>query len=723
MIIYNNGTFFLNTLNTTYVMAVSPEGVLIHKYYGKSIPVQDMDFYNHFIYFDYMPKFKVGDEIAVLDSLPQECPSRGRGDFRTPAVVIKGENGRSVNEFRFVSYSITKGLPVLSGLPSLDKNGETAETLEIVLNDTVTGADVHLFYTVLEDIDIIARHTVVENKSDETVTISAVSSLSVDFEDSDFEMVSLYGRWANERVAERYPIKHGKSVISSNRGSSSHALNPFAALAKPDTVEDYGEVYGLSLIYSGNFEIGAEVGQFSGTRFYAGINREEFSWELKQGESFVSPQAVITYSAEGFTKMSHNFHNMTRRHLGACTEGFKHPIVFNLWEAFYFNVTEEKALATIEAVKDYGVDTLVLDDGWFGDRNGEDSAMGDWFINRDKFPGGLDRIIALCKEYSLNFGLWFEPEMMGAVSEIRKNHPDWCIHLPENDGVISRGEYILDLARDEVADALYETVAKLLNTYDISYVKWDMNRYMTDFGSESLPAHRQGEHAHRYILGVYKLMERFRKNFPHIFFEGSAGGGGRFDFGILYYMPQIWTSDNSDALGRLKIQHGTTFVYPPETMSAHVSICPNHQTERITPFRSRGDVSQLFSLGYELNPALLSEEEIADLKEQVIKHKELEKWMLDGDFYRLIDPATADCCAWMTVSKDKTRAAVLYMVQTTIPNRLGSYLKLKGLKADAMYNIKPLGLTLSGATLHNAGIPINNQMNDFTTILFELDMK
>lgn len=720
MIKYTNNTFYISTANTSYIFKNSPEGLLIHTYYGKRIAEENMDFYNLYISFDYTAAQSVGENITTMDALPQECPSRGRGDYRTPAVIIEAKDGRGVNEYRYVSHTITKGAPKLCGLPHLDANPDKAETLEIVLKDTITKATLHLFYTVFEEIDIIARHTVVENTSEETITVKNIASAALDFEESDFDMVSLYGRWANERTVERYPIKHGKSVISTTRGASSHELNPFAALAKKDATETNGDVYGVSLIYSGNFEISANVGQFSGTRFLAGINPESFSWELAVGESFVSPQAVLTYSSEGFGKMSRNFHKLCRTHLGACAKNVKHPIVYNLWEAFYFEVTEEKALKTFETVKDFGVDTLVLDDGWFGDRNGEETAMGDWFINKEKFPGGLDRLIALCKENNLNFGLWFEPEMIGPISELYKAHPDWCIHIPDVEPVQSRCQLILDFSRDEVVDAVYDTIATLLNKYEISYVKWDMNRNMTDFGSHTLPSHRQGEHAHRYILGVYKLMERFVNDFPHIFFEGSAGGGGRFDFGILYYMPQIWTSDNSDALGRLKIQHGTSFVYPPETMSSHVSVCPNHQTYRITPLKSRGDVAQLFSFGYELNPKLLTDEEISDLKAQIVKHRELETWLNESDFYRLIDPANGENCAWQMVSYDKKHSAVLYMTQLTKPKLIGRYLKLQGLDENKQYRVEPLGETVSGSTLMYAGIPINTQQDDFTTILFEI---
>jgi alpha-galactosidase len=608
----------------------------------------------------------------------------------------------------------------MDGMPHLDVNTAEAETLEIVLKDIVSGAKVHLFYVVFSDIDIIARHTVIENNTDKEVTIDSINSAVIDFTDSDFDMLSLYGRWANERTVERHPLFRGKSVISSSRGASGNHSNPFAALARKDTTEDSGEVYAMALVYSGNFEIGADASQFGNTRFYAGMGGD-FSWQLKSGESFVSPQAILTYSCEGFTKMSHNFHSACRNHLGACAIQKKHPILLNLWEAFYFEVDEQKAVTAINAAKNFGIDTVVLDDGWFGKRNSDKDSMGDWFVNKEKFPNGLQGIINCCKENNLKFGLWFEPEMVAPDSDLFRAHPDWCIHIDGVEPIKSRYEYILDLSRDEVCEYVYNTIADILKNNDISYIKWDMNRNMTDNGSAWLGEGRQGEHAHRYILGVYKLMEKFRKNFPNIFFEGCAGGGGRYDFGILYYMPQIWASDNSDAIARLKIQHGTSFVYPPETISAHVSECPNHQTGRITPFETRGNVAQLFSFGYEFNPTKMSEAEVKQINEQIKKHRQLEEWLPNAEFYRLIDPKGAEDCAWQAVSEDKKKSVAVYTLQLTQAEKPGKFLRLKGLEGDEKYLVEPYGIIAYGDLLMNAGVPIKKRLMDFESVLLEIN--
>ena len=723
MIFFDNNYFHIATKNSSYIMRVLPDGVLTHCYYGRRISHQNMDYYNLYTSYgyDYTAPYKIHNEVTTMDALPQECPSCGRGDYRSPAVVIEDVDGRRVNDFRFISYTQYKGAAHLKGLPHLDTNVGSAETLEIVLKDSISGVHVHLFYTVFEDIDIIARHTEVKNTTENAVSLSNVMSLNLDFEFSDFEMISLYGRWANERTPERYPLHHGRTTISSTRGASGHHSCPFAALVKKGADEDNGDVYGVSLIYSGNFEIGAEVGQFGGTRLYAGINRENFSWELEKGESFVSPQAILTYSHKGLGKMSRNFHEVCRRHLGACAQNKKHPVVLNLWEAFYFDVTEQKVIKAINAVQDFGIDTLVLDDGWFGKRESELTSLGDWFVNPEKFPNGLSNIIEQCKANGLKFGLWFEPEVISQESELFKKHPDWYIHVENVDPIKSRSEFLLDFSRDEVVDSVYESISGILRKYDISYVKWDMNRNMTDNGSVSLARKNQCEHSHRYILGVYSLMQRLKDEFPNVFFEGSAGGGGRFDFGVLYYMHQIWTSDNTDAIGRLQIQYGTSMVFPPETISCHVSECPNHQTGRVTPFKTRADVAQLFSFGYELDPNNLTAELKELLVTQIEKHREFENWLLNSKFYRLNAPENSGSCAWQSVSVDKKHSAVLYVTEQTKPRKPGEYLCLKGLDETKKYKVLPLDIIASGDVLMYAGLPIKEQYHDYESILFELN--
>lgn len=722
MIIFADNYFHITTKNSSYIMEVLPDGVLRHCYYGRCITNENMDYYNLYTSdgYDYTAPYMINNEITTMNALSQECPSCGRGDYRSPAVVIECDGGRKVNDFKYSSHAIHKGASPIEGMPHLEANTDNAETLEIILKDLISGAHLHLFYTVFEEIDIIARHIKVENTTDKTVFLDNVMSMSLDFESSDFEMISLYGRWADERSVERYPLHHGRATVSSNRGATGHHSSPFAALVSKNTDEENGEVYAVSLVYSGNFEIGAEIGQFGCTRFFAGINRENFSWELKSGEAFVSPQAILTYSHKGLGQMSRNFHEVCRRHLGACAEKRKHPIVLNMWEAFYFDVTEQKVIKTINAAQDFGIDTLVLDDGWFGKRESDLTSLGDWYVNPDKFPNGLDNIIKLCKTSGLKFGLWFEPEVISPESELFKKHPDWCIHIDGIDPIKQRSEYLLDFSREEVVDYVYSCISAILRKYDITYVKWDMNRNMTDNGSNYLDSRNQGEHSHRCILGVYSLMKRLRKDFPNIFFEGSAGGGGRFDFGILYYMHQIWTSDNTDAIGRLGIQYGTSMVFPPETISCHVSDCPNHQTGRITPFKTRADVAQLFSFGYEFDPNTLT----AELKElliaQVAKHRELEKWIYDACFYRLKNPWNSECCAWQMVSYDKSRSAVLYATKLTDPKKPGEYLRLTGLDETKKYKVLPLDITASGNNLMYAGLPIKEQYNDFESILFEI---
>ncbi len=722
MIIFSNNYFYITTKNSSYIMRVLPDGVLEHCYYGRCVANENMDYYNLYTNsgYDYTAPYIVNNEITALDALPQECPGCGRGDYRNPAVVIENADGRRVNDFKYCYHSLISGAVSIENLPHLECDNDSAETLEIVLKDSVSGVHLHLFYTVFAEIDVIARHIRIENTTDKTVFVDSVMSMSLDFEYSDFEMISLYGRWANERSVERYPLHHGKTTVSSSRGATGHQSCPFAALVSENADEENGEVYAVSLIYSGNFEIGAEIGQFGGTRFYAGINKENFSWELNAGESFVSPQAVLTYSYNGLGQMSRNFHEVCRRYLGAASENRKHPIVLNMWEAFYFDVTEQKVVKTINAAQDFGIDTLVLDDGWFGKRESELTSLGDWYINTDKFPNGLDNIIKLCKANGLNFGLWFEPEVISPESELYKNHPDWCIHIDGIDPIKQRSEYLLDFSREEVVEYVYNCISAILRKYDITYVKWDMNRNMTDNGSNSLGQRNQGEHAHRYILGVYGFMNSLRKEFPDVFFEGSAGGGGRFDMGILYYMHQIWTSDNTDAIGRLGIQYGTSMVFPPESISCHVSDCPNHQTGRTTPFKTRADVAQLFSFGYELDPNTLT----AELKElliaQVAKHRELENWIYNASFYRLKDPFKQDNCAWQMVSSDKSRSAVLYVTKFTNPKKPGEYLKITGLDENKKYKVLPLDITVSGNTLMYAGLPIKEQYSDFNSILFDI---
>ena len=724
MIHYNteNKTFYLETEKTSYVMRVLENGYLYHCYYGQKIAQDDMTYHNLFKDLDYASVFKVEGKIASLDSLPQECATRGRGDYRAPAVRIENEFGQSVNELTYKTHTITKGKPKFSQMPQLDASEGECDTLEIVMEDTVGGFEVSLFYSVFTKENVIARRSVIRNYSDKTLKIVNAASICLDIEAKDFEMISLEGAWGRERHIERLPLRHGTTSVESRRGTSSHQLNPFAALVAKNTDEDYGEVYATSLIYSADFKISFEKDHYGNTRLLAGLNPETFSWQLHAGESFVTPEALLVYSKEGLGGMSRAFHEVCRNYLGkSADKSIKHPIVINNWEAMYFDITEEKLFKFISDCKGLGIDTMVLDDGWFGHRTNDDSSLGDWYVNPERFPEGLHNVIRCCKEHGMKFGIWFEPEMISKDSDLYKAHPDWCIQVKGYDKVEGRNQLVLDMSRREVCDAMYDQVAAILRKYDISYVKWDMNRNISDNGSEALSAECQGEQSHRYMLGVYYLMDRLVKDFPNVFFEGCSGGGGRFDFGILYYMPQIWTSDDSDAMERLKIQYGTSLVYPTSAMVAHVSACPNHQTGRITPFKTRGDVAQICNFGYELNVGMLSAKEKDIIKEQTAKHREIEELVMEGDFYRIHSPFEGNTCAWQLVSKDKKKSYAVFTRVKAVPNYKPEYLCFKGLDKELTYEVKQLGIFVKGSTLMHAGIPILIGADDYKTLTFDIE--
>lgn len=723
MISVQNNYFFINTKNTSYIIRILPDGTLNHCYYGTRLPEDNMNYYQLFRPHDITVKLQVGDLTTTPDALPQECPGYGRGDFGRPAIAVASVDGRAVNEFKYCSYQIISGKPVLEGLPQMDVNTGDVQTLEIVLKDVVTGVEVICSYTSFFEEDIIARHTVVCNNTKDTVMIRSIASAVVDFESTAYDLVSLGGAWERERMLERYPLHHGETSVSDRYGLSGHHVNPFMALVEKEAGEYHGNVYGFSLIYSGNFNISAEVGQYDRTRVWMGIHPEMFEWELSEGGEFVSPEALLTYSSNGFVGMSHNFHAVCRNHLGACAKKtLQHPIVLNLWEAMHTNISEEKIYMVLEESKGLGIDTLVIDDGWFGCRNDETTSLGDWHVNTDKFPNGLATLSECCRQNGMKLGLWFEPEMISRDSELYREHPDWCIHIPGISETEIRNQLVLDMSRPEIVEAVYHKISEAIREYDVSYVKWDMNRSITDNGSSWLPSHRQKEHGHRHILGVYELMNRLVTTYPNVFFEGCASGGGRFDFGILYYMPQIWTSDNTDAYERMKIQYGTSFVYPPETMSAHVSACPNISTGRITPFKTRGDVAQFFSFGYELDPSELTSEEKVQIVEQTTLHRKVEELYENGDFYRLRNPFSSNSCAWQYVSKDRNHAIVFFSHMLKQPNYCGEYLHLKGLEDEKYYKVKPLDITVSGKTLKYAGLPILEQVCDFSSVIFELEV-
>ena len=716
-------TFYLNTKSTSYVMRILPNGMLNHVYYGAGIPCDNISYYNLFRERAFSPICHIGNTVTSKDCIPQEYPTFGRGDYRRPAIEIEAAGGRRVCSLKYASHSIVKGKPKMERLPQLLADEAESETLTITLDDRVAGLSAVLYYTVFKNSDIIARRTEIVNNSGAPIRLNKAASANVDMLlKNDYDLINLNGAWGREFAIERVPLHHGITSCDSHRGATGHQQNPFIVLAEKNACEESGEVYGFALIYSSDFSMSLEKDQFNGIRVQMGINSFDFSWNLKPGETFATPEALMVYSGKGLTGMSHEFHGACRRYLGRSRTGLaKRRIVINNWEAMSYDFDAEKLKSFIKSCSGYGIDTFVLDDGWFGKRNSEDSSLGDWEVNSDKLPNGLSEIIETCRSNGLEFGLWIEPEMVSENSRLFSLHPDWCIHVKNRRTVKSRGQYVLDFSRPEVVDYIYGKISDILRHNDISYVKWDMNRNITDNGSDALPNGCQGEHSHRYILGVYDLMERLTGEFSDVLFEGCSGGGGRFDFGILYYMPQIWTSDDSDAIERTCIQYGSSLVYPPSAMSAHVSACPNHQTGRITPFKTRGDVAQLCNFGYELDISKLGEDEKELIKRQVAVHKSIEDLVETGDYYRLINPFEENTFAWEAVSRDKRKAYAVFVRKLSVPNDPGYFLRLRGLDGSLKYTVKELGITVSGAALMNAGIPILMKDMDYSSVTYTVE--
>ena len=696
-------TFYLDTLHSSYVLRILEDGTVVHSYFGPRIPHEDLSDQDTFRPIVFSAVRQIGSNSVSPETLTPEYPTFGRGDYRSPAIMVQGRDGCQVNELRYASHRILTGKPLMEAMPQMDVHLEEVQTLELTLEDPVSGFQAILWYSTFED--VISRRVSVRNLTDAPLRLCRIASASLELRQGELDLITLNGSWGRERAVERSALHHGICSIGSTRGASSHQSSPFLALAEKNTTEASGEVYAMSLIYSGDFQASVEMDAFSTLRVQIGLNPETFSYTLGPGEGYETPEALLTYSAQGLNGMSRNFHRACRAHLGKCADrSLRHPIVINSWEAMYFDFDEEKMCGFVQSCSGLGIDTVVMDDGWFGDRSDDSSALGDWELHPGKLPNGLKRIIDTCHENQMEFGLWFEPEMISRRSRLYEAHPDWCIRVPGREPVESRNQYVLDMSRPEVADCIYDQMAALLEAYDISYIKWDMNRHITDLCSAALPPDRQGELSDRYIRGVYRLISRLENAFPRIYFEGCSGGGGRFDFGMLYYMPQIWTSDDTDAVERMKIQYGTSMVYPPDTIVAHVSACPNHQTGRNISMETRGNVAQGFSLGYELDPGRLSEQERKAIREQIEQHRKLEKLIAEGSFYRLCSPFTTDCCAWQIVAPDRNNAFLMVGWSGCSVQPRPRQIRLMGLEAERQYRIPQLGLKKSGAFFMNVGL-------------------
>ena len=715
-------TFNLSTSKTSYVLKVLDSNHVAHVYWGKKIKAKNLDYVLRSKNWGSFLTNTDNIDDFMLEMTPQEYPGYGSTDLRTPAVELQFSDGTSATDFRYESHNIYVGKNKLNNLPATYVEDENeAMTLELTLVDSLKNVKLILSYSVFEEFDAITRSVKIINESNEDVNINRVLSANVDFRDSDYELLQLSGAWARERHIIRKEIRSGSQSIESRRGSSSHAQNPFMALVRKDTTEQHGEVYGFSLIYSGNFLANVEVDMYENARAQIGINPFDFTWLLKSKEEFTAPEAVLVYSNEGLTGMSHIYNCLYGKRL--CKGKYRdevRPILINNWEATYFDFNETIIKEIAREATNLGMELFVLDDGWFGKRDDDNSSLGDWFVNEEKLKGGLNKLATEINEMGLQFGLWFEPEMVSPISELYKEHPDWCIHIPGRNRSEARRQLILDYSREDVCNYIIEKISEVLSSAPISYVKWDMNRNMSEIGSAKLPANRQREVAHRYILGLYKVLEEITTRFPDVLFESCSGGGGRFDPGMLYYMPQTWTSDNTDAIERLKIQFGTSMVYPNASIGCHVSAVPNHQVDRITPIETRGVVAMSGNFGYELDITKLPESEKEIIKEQVKLYKEIRETIQFGKCYRLSSPFENNDIAWMFISKDCEEIIVSFVRTLAKPNSKFISLKLVGLDESLKYEILGENIIVGGDELMNIGLNVPELKGDYQAKMWRL---
>ena len=702
-------TFTIQTKNTTYQMQVDRYGFLLHLYYGKKTD-GCMDYL--LTYYDRgfsgNPYDAGEDRTYSMDTLPQEFPCYGNGDFRSTAFAVENADGSMSCDLRYKSHKIFDGKYNLEGLPAVYASEEEAQTLEILMEDPVTGVKVVLLYGVLPAQDIITRSVCVKNESSGKIYLNKIESASLDFLYGDYELLTFYGRHAMERNVQRVPVVHGTQKIGSVRGTSSHQYNPMMILAEKETTEDKGNCYAMSFVYSGCFQGEVLKDQLNQTRMMLGLQEEAFRYPLETGEMFQAPEVILSYSSEGMNRLSQNLHHCIRQHI--CRGKYKEeirPILINSWEAAYFDFTGDTIYELAKAAKEVNIDMLVMDDGWFGKRDDDNSGLGDWFVNEKKLGGTLGNLIKGINDLGVKFGIWIEPEMVSEDSDLYRKHPDWALTVPGRNPVRSRNQLVLDFSRKEVVDEIYDQICKVLDQGNIEYVKWDMNRSLMDVYSSV--TRDQGRVLHDYVLGLYDFLERLVQRYPNLLIEGCSGGGGRFDAGMMYYTPQIWCSDNTDAIDRLRIQYGTSFGYPVSVVGSHVSAVPNHQTGRKTPLHTRGVVAMSGTFGYELNLMKLSEEEKQEIREQIAEYKSYAPIIQNGLYYRLSDPTTEEICAWEFVhtdEKEQSKVLLNIVMQVIHGNMTVNYVKLQGLEETAVYREEKSGKRYTGAALMYGGMPL-----------------
>ena len=697
--------FKLDTLDSTYAIGIR-EGYLIHLYYGKKIPddnLLDLPFRGYFATIS--PKnVHVDDYKFSLDVQPMEYSCNGSGDYRLAALSIKDSMGKTTTDIRYLDHKIYDGKPKLKGLPATYCNDDSeAQTLELVTVDSFTGAKVTLYYTAFANYSVVTESVKVENTGKETFEIEKVASCCVNLPSMDYNMINLSGVWSRERRVITRHLAHGIQSVASKRGSSSHNHNPFVALVDDKGGEDFGDAFGFNLVYSGNFSADIETDYLDCTRLVMGINPIDFTWVVEPGDEFQSPEVVMVYSDSGMGKMSRTFHDLYNNNLiRGEWKNKKRPLLINSWEGSGFDFDQETLVRYAKEAKKLGIELLVMDDGWFGHRDSDNSSLGDWFVNESKLKGGLTKLIERVNAEDVQFGIWYEPEMISEDSELYKAHPDWCVHVEGREQSPARQQYVIDMTRQDVRDCIFNQMYDVLSKNNIAYLKWDYNRAITEPASVMLDARHSKEFFHRFILGTYELMDRITSAFPHILFESCAGGGGRFDAGMLYYMPQAWASDNTDPIERLTIQFGTTMCYPASSMGAHVSACDR------TGIETKAAVAMAGTFGYELDPKEMSEEDKEKVKEQVKNYHRYYNVIHFGDLYRIIAPTDDEFkCAWEYVAKDKSEALLTVVIKNRAPHDF-LLIKMKGLDPEKMYRDETDGEIYSGALLMNAGINLTD---------------
>ena len=688
--------FKLDTPASSYVIGiVDKENFVGHVYYGKKLRDANIAYLLRTGEGPFVPSENNRERVSFYDTFPMEYAGNGLGDYRRSSISVRTAGGHTAVSLFYVSHKIYAGKPGLAGLPATFGDENACETLELLCEDPVLGLKVTLLYTAFSDVDVITRSVRIENNG-EMLYLTKALSFSMDMDNRDFTLLTMHGSWARERMLEHRKVKKGFMGVESVRGESSHQEHPFMALAAGNADQSHGEVYGMHFVYSGNFIGQVELGQFDTVRVGMGIHPENFCWKLEKGESFQTPEVVLVYSDTGYDGMTHQFHELYRNHLIRSEyKDKKRPILINNWEATYFDFNTEKLLSIAKKAAELGIEMLVMDDGWFGHRNDDSTSLGDWFVNEKKLPGGLNYLVDEVNKLGMKFGIWMEPEMISPDSELYKEHPDWAIAVKGRTGTLSRNQYVLDFSRKDVRDCIYEKIRAILNSANIEYVKWDMNRTFSDYYSQSLPAAQQGEVAHRYVLGLYRCMEELTRRFPEILFEGCAAGGNRFDPGILCYFPQIWGSDDTDACCRADIQTNYSYGYPLSTVSAHVSACPNHQTLRRTPLTTRFAVAAFAVLGYECNFCDCTREELEEIRAQIALYRKWRSVLQQGIFYRGRTFADGNLTEWTCVSEDQTQAVGMLMQKLAEPNTQFHAYYPKGLAKEKRYHFTNRALTYS----------------------------